>query len=283
LVYLGQPREANACGCFVPPDPTVPIVQAGERIIFTMRPNWQTPGGGGSGGTIVEAHIQIQYSGLAAEFGWLLPLPSEPEPLELGTDELFAQLINTTQPKYRLDREYQGNCPFDPNNPGGFGGGAPSDSEADGDDRGDGQGVLVLEDSIGPYDYAVLRADAKQPMLDWLNENRYFVPAGTDDAVTAYIRPGAYFLALKLRGGNDVGDLQPVVVRYQSDLPMIPIVLTSVAADPDMGVMVWVMGDSRAIPRNYYHTVLNDAAVDYLAAGANYVDLVTRAADECSR
>lgn len=48
LVYFGQPREASACGCFVPPDPTVPIVQAGERIIFTMQPGFNIPGGGGA-------------------------------------------------------------------------------------------------------------------------------------------------------------------------------------------------------------------------------------------
>jgi hypothetical protein len=116
-------------------------------------------------------------------------------------------------------------------------------------------------------------------MLDWLNENRYFVPAGTDDVVGPYIRPGAFFLALKLRPGNDVGDLQPVVVRYASDLPMIPIVLTSVAADPDMGVAVWILGDHRAIPRNYYHTVINDAKIDWVGAGANYVSVITKAAN----
>src|SRR5262249_47827544 len=90
---------AAACGCFTPPDPTVPVVQAGERILFSVD-NGQ-----------VTAHIQIQYAGAAGDFGWLLPLPSVPT-LELGTDELFNQLINTTQPKYRLTRVYNGNCSF---------------------------------------------------------------------------------------------------------------------------------------------------------------------------
>jgi MYXO-CTERM domain-containing protein len=264
---LLDPSTAQACGCFTPPDPTVPIVQAGERIVFAQE-NGE-----------ITAHIQIQYSGSATEFGWLLPLPADPV-LELGTDELFAQVIATTQPKYRLTRVYEGNCPFDPANfPSGLAGAEDADSgkAPPADPSG---GVLVHEDSVGPYDYAVLRADSKQPMLDWLAENRYFVPAGTDDAVDPYIRPGAFFLALKLRKGNDVGDLQPVVVRYRSDLPMIPIVLTSVAADPNMGVLVWVLGEHRAIPRNYHHTMINDAAIDWLNFGANYVDVITRAVDE---
>src|SRR5205814_1004691 len=103
-----------------------------------------------------------------------------------------------------------------------------------------GQSPLVYQDSIGPYDYAVLHADRKDDMLQWLADNHYFVPAGTQDAVGAYIHAGAYFLALKLKSGQSAGDLQPVVVRYASDLPMIPIVLTSVTAQPNMGIQVWM-------------------------------------------
>src|SRR5689334_19499386 len=85
-VTLAAPRAAHACGCFTPPDPSVPVLQAGERILFAMENG------------VVTAHIQIQYAGNAAEFGWLLPLPSVPI-LELGTDELFTTLTNQTQPK----------------------------------------------------------------------------------------------------------------------------------------------------------------------------------------
>ena len=100
-------------------------------------------------------------------------------------------------------------------------------------------------------------------MLQWLNDNRYFVPVGTDDSVAPYIRPGAFFLALKLRPGKSAGDLQPVVLRYASDVGMIPITLTSTGASENMGVQVWMLGDGRAIPRNYHHTVLNDAVIDW--------------------
>lgn len=79
-------QRTEACGCFTPPNPTVPVVQAGERILFAVQ-NGE-----------VTAHVQVQYSGASGqEFGWLLPLPSVPT-LELGTDELFALLTTTTQP-----------------------------------------------------------------------------------------------------------------------------------------------------------------------------------------
>jgi MYXO-CTERM domain-containing protein len=264
-----HPRHAAACGCFTPPDPSVPIVQAGERILFAMENG------------MVTAHIQIQYAGSAQEFGWLLPLPSVPV-LELGTDELFNSLINTTQPKYRLVSNYEGNCGFSPVGRG-FSGPTSAGAPGSANDSAGGKSPLVLQDSIGPYDYAVLKADSKADMLAWLEQNRYFVPAGTDETVGAYIRPGAFFLALKLRSGQSAGDLQPVVVRYPSDRPMIPIVLTSVAAQAHMGVQVWMLGAGRAIPVNYHHTVINDLAIDWATAGQNYNDVIIQAVAEAPK
>ena len=261
---LSAPSVAHACGCFAPPDPTVPVLQAGERILFA------------TSGNQVTAHIQIQYVGDAKEFGWLLPLPSVPT-LELGTDELFAQLAQATRPSYFIEKyTTSGQCQAFDNT----GGGSDLGAAFDGGLAGGPPSPAVVVDSIGPYDYAVLKADDRKVMLDWLNSNKYFIPTGTQDAVGPYVHPGAYFLALKLRSGQSAGDLQPVVLHYQSDLPMIPLVLTSVGAQPHMGIQVWMLGDSRAIPRNYYHVVLDEASIDWLRAGGNYNDVVVRAVAE---
>ncbi|MBL8917103.1 MAG: DUF2330 domain-containing protein [Archangium sp.] len=263
-------QRAEACGCFTPPNPTVPVVQAGERILFAVKDGQVT------------AHIQVQFSGGDADFGWLLPLPSVPT-LELGNDELFARLLTATQPRYQMSVVRDSSCQFGFATGGGAtGGGAASGGGAGGgsQDAGSGPPVLVVESSVGPYDYAVLHADSKTDMLDWLAANRYFVPTGTDDAVTPYIHEGGYFLALKLRPGKSTGDLQPVVLRYQSDFGVIPITLTATGAQENMGVQVWMLGDGRAIPRNYHHTLINDAAIDWVRGGANYNDVIIRAVGE---
>lgn len=267
--------RAEACGCLAPPDPTVPVVQAGERILFTSVDN------------TISAHIEVQYQGDAEEFAWLVPVPSEPA-LEVGTAELFDALVTATQPTYRVNNVLHGECGFAQSRGGGDSLGCGDAAEAGasvpvGEGANADAGVydpLVRQDSVGPYDYAVLRADERQPMLDWLRDNSFFVPTGTDDAVSPYIREGSFFLALKLRSNQSAGDIQPIIVNYQSDYPLIPIVLTSVAADPDMPILVWVLGEHRAIPRNYYHTRINDARIDWLNQGANYVDVVTDAVDE---
>lgn len=263
-VAAWAPR-AEACGCFAPPDPTVPVVQAGERILFA------------SSNGKVTAHIQIQYAGDAKDFGWLLPVPSVPS-LKVGTEELFTQLIATTQPRYFVQVRATGNC-----GGGGIGFGSPAPSARGGVDssESDGSGSpLVLQSSIGPYDYAVLKADNKDAMLQWLAANRYFIPVGTEDVVGPYIRPGSFFLALKLQSGKSAGDIQPVVLDYPSDKPMIPIILTSVAAQPNMGIQVWMLGEGRAIPRNYRHVVINDAQLDWFNSAANYNDVVIKAISE---
>jgi MYXO-CTERM domain-containing protein len=311
---LLTPRAARACGCFAPPTPAVPVVQAGERILFLVEDG------------MVTAHVQISYQGNTAggggEFGWIVPVPSVPT-LELGTDELFTQLEAATQPTYVRANVQCGQrlsslgCFTDaqcttgqvcdqgagvcvgtdlPDGTVDVGGDCLTDADClSGDACDPSTGLciagaadasaptyqpLVLQASVGPFDYAVLHADRKQEMLDWLMQNHYFVPSGVGDVIAPYVRPGGYFLALKLRSGEPAGDLQPIVLRYASDLPMIPIVLTQVAAKPDMGIEVFVLGPSRAIPRNYYHTVLNDSQLHWLEQDLGYNDLVIRASHE---
>jgi MYXO-CTERM domain-containing protein len=47
-----------------------------------------------------------------------------------------------------------------------------------------------------------------------------------------------------------------------------------------MGIQVWVLGENRAIPRNYRHTILNEEMIDWFSAGQNYNDVVIKAVDE---
>ncbi|MBL8910393.1 MAG: DUF2330 domain-containing protein [Archangium sp.] len=269
--------RAEACGCFANSNTTVsPVIQAGERILFAVRD-----------GKVI-AHIQIQYSGDAQEFGWLLPLPAIPK-LEVGRDELFQQLGQRTQPTYVVTRSADscsqpGGRPFvlgcasyAPPSSGEVLNGGP---EFGPQDAGALPPVAVVQSSVGPYDYAVLDASDKQAMITWLNDNRYFIPAASSSAVDRYVHPGAYFLALKLRTGKSAGDITPVVLEYPAAYPMIPIVLTSVGAQPNMGVQVWMLGASRAVPRNYHHVVINDAQLSWQSQVNNYSGVVTAAVAE---
>lgn len=262
------PSLASACGCFAAPSPTEQMVQAGERIVFEHRD-----------GKVI-AHIQIQYQGDASEFAWLVPVGAVPN-LRLGTEELFTQIQVATNPQFLLSRT-GGNCGSSGSGCGSFS--SDDFASAPANNRGAGEEpmepVAVKVASAGPYDYAVLRADDKQPMLDWLAENRFFIPADGMSSMDSYFRPGAYFLALKLRSGESTGDIQPIVLEYEADYPMIPITLTAIGATKDMGVQVWVLGEDRAVSHNYQHVEINEEYIDWLSGGANYAEVVARAIDE---
>ena len=132
----------------------------------------------------------------------------------------------------------------------------PTWASRGGDDMGAAGGVVVEQASIGPYDYAVLKADDETAMLQWLDDNHYFVPAGTDGRGQALHPPGRATssrssCAAASRGRHHAGR----AALRQSDLPMIPITLTRSAPSTNMGIQVWMLGEARAIPRNYYHVV----------------------------
>jgi MYXO-CTERM domain-containing protein len=61
---------------------------------------------------------------------------------------------------------------------------------------------------------------------------------------------------------------------------MIPIKLTAVAANDDMGVLTWLLGEGQAVPQNYYALELNEARINWFNPNANYNDVVIAAANE---
>jgi len=61
---------------------------------------------------------------------------------------------------------------------------------------------------------------------------------------------------------------------------MIPIKLTAVAAEENMGVLVWVLSDDRAVPINYRSLQLNEALINWFNASSTYNDVINVAANE---
>ena len=266
---VATPTEATACGCFAPPNPATPVVQAGEEIVFAMKDG------------MITMHVRVQNSGPAETFGWLLPLPAE-HALELGTEELFDTLRQSTAPRFALDWRFEGDCNWGGGGDAGVvasdGGFAPGNNNTGGQEQP--PSVLVRREAVGPYDAAILRADDQVEMLAWLRDNGYFVPDPLGEAVGPYIREGGFFLALKLLSDRDAGDISPIVLEFPAELPMIPMILTQVGAENDMPVTAYVLGQHRAIPRNYRHTVIDLAHIDWFRGGNNYQDVVTKAVDE---
>lgn len=263
LVGLFLPSMSSACGGFF--CTTVPINQAAEQIVFSQQ------------GDHVSAMVRIVYSGNAEDFSWVVPVPDTPE-ISLGANATFAELDFATQPQFLLQQE--GNvCESDQ-----FIAQPVNNSATDGAAESAG-GVTVEEQlTVGPFDIDIVSSDNPDDMSIWLQDNDYLLTDRGRDLIEPYVLAGMKFVALKLRSGESSGSIQPLIMRYPSVKPMVPIRLTAVAAEDDMGVIVWVVNDARAIPENYEHVTPNYTKLDWYSGGANayasYQTLITDAMNE---
>ncbi|MCA9531633.1 MAG: DUF2330 domain-containing protein [Myxococcales bacterium] len=271
LALGAWPAPARACGGFFC-SATAPVNQAAERIIFAKNND-------GS----VTAVVEIQYSGPSEHFAWVLPVPGKPN-VAVSSNVAFTRLQSASNPQYRLTRRIEGQCDDT---------GARGDVEVDGSQSVDAGVVqapttpvtVVDRGTVGPYDYVVISLDptAAAPgdaAVEWLTGERFDVSSVGGERLGEYLEGGMNLIAFRLSKGNDTGTIRPIRITYQAECPMIPIRPTAVAADDDMGVLVWVLGEARAVPTNYRTLELDDALIDWTTGGANYDAVVTAAANE---
>lgn len=289
---LTTPHEAQACGgCFTPtppapigqPQPGQVVLQNAERVVFTHDTVSQT----------TRVWVEVQYSGLAKDFGWVLPLPKQPTVTvgpKLGLDLVDLRTAARYQTVYRGSencRSPQEGCQELVRVESDAGRWGVSDAATGADSGGSGPGgapsVTVLDaGQTGPYDYTVVKAKTAQPLLDWLNKQGYKTPATALKVLESHVAKGDVFVAIKLSNGAGVNLIRPIVLEMHEAEPCVPLRLTSVAASDNMNVVVTLAGPGRAIPKNMLHVRLNPARVNWLGGGSNVPALIAEAIDEAA-
>ena len=239
--------SASACGGFF--CQSAPMDQAGENILFSVEDD----------GTLV-THVQILYQGDADAFAWILPLPSVPTSIGVGSDALFTQLGAVTRPQFSFGAQRtEGtcrptpSCPYeydtDTAYPGPSRGGGP-DAGASFADAG--RGVTVyLRETVGPYDAVVLGSGSSDELFAWLDENGYDIPDTSRPIIGEYVAARHVFVAVKLVSGADTREIQPLVLRYREAQPCVPMRLTAIATVPDMPITAYFAAPRLATPNNY--------------------------------
>jgi hypothetical protein len=264
------PAIAEACGgvfCDAGPQ-SMPVDQSGENILFVLEDDR------------VETHIQIQYEGDPAKFGWVIPLTAVPD-FSIGSDALFQSLLTATVPTYGFTTTMD-DCRPRP----GFGG-ARDDSvsfggegEDGGGDTGDPGGPdILLQETVGAFDIVVLSGGDVTEVIAWLDENGYQQDPDAAPILEEYLQEGLLFGAIKLTGGAGVDQIHPIVLSYEGTEPCVPLRLTRIAATEDMDVRTFFLSEHRVVPTNYRHVLVNPLKVDWLSVGANYKEAITAAVD----
>ncbi|MEM7255985.1 MAG: DUF2330 domain-containing protein, partial [Pseudomonadota bacterium] len=257
------PATGLACGGFF--CQLVPIDQAAEQIVFRQD------------GNQITAMVQIQFVGDSQDFSWVVPVPSTPQ-YDVGSNTVFTDLEQITRPQFNLDFNGQ-QC-------------AVRESVADSvtgtdDSASDGQsGGVVIESvqDVGGYVVTLISGDNAESINQWLRDNNYDLTERGEELLAPYVEDQMKFVAVKLQQNRGTGSIQPLIMKYQSDKPVVPIRLTAVAAQDDMGVLVWLLGNARAVPENFVHVTPNYTRLDWFNGSTNtygtYQDLITEAMNE---
>ena len=259
VAVLASTQPAWACGGFF--CTTTPVDQNAERIIFTQ-----------NGDGTVSAYVQIEYTGSAPDFSWILPLPEaiDAESVQVPDDAMaaFTELEVATDPVF-IPPDLPECVLREP--------------------------IVVVEKvvansavevfasgEVGPYGFDVVGSEDPDALVTWLRENSYRVTAPMEPLINLYVEEQFVFLAMKLRPDKGAQDVEPVKVTYPSERPMIPLRLTAVAANPDMAVMVWIYADQQAKPANYAAmSIANDELTFFgRGQGNDYRWLIGQKADE---
>ncbi len=276
LACLLAGADALACGGFF--CSSEPIDQSKERIVFAIDEEAGT----------VEAHVQIFYQGAAEDFAWIVPVPTLPDP-DISTDRMFERLEAATRPTFALKVETKGDCEYEPWVRPPYSDSGIAFDGAESSDSADSGGVQVIAtEQIGAFEMTTLQASSSAALTAWLadpdgdpeTDDAFDLPANIGDVLTPYVAEDAFFVALKLQNGRSAGDITPIRFTYEGNAASIPLILTSIAATPDMRLQPYVLANHRAVPDNYLHVNINEAAIDWLGRGANYDQVITQAANE---
>ena len=165
--------------------------------------------------------ISTSFKGDAEDFGWVVPTPSRPK-VEKASKEIFTALKELT--------EVQGDYP----KAAGFGLDLMSEKGVN--------SVHVLEEKkIEYYDIAVLAADDKGALVDWLNKNGYHFPKQYSYVLDSYIQNKWFFTAVKITKDAAVNNLQqdmwsgsliPLQFKFLTNRPVYPLKISSVIEEP---------------------------------------------------
>ena len=239
---------------------SAPVHQAAEQILFVDNPD-----------STVTAVVRIQYAGPPQKFAWVIPVPGRPA-IGVSSNTVFERLDAATAPQYWVEVTALGTCKQD-EHPDAASSAASDDGGAPSAPIAPAAPVMKTDEgAVGPYDYVNITVDPAlgdpaKVATDWLTTNGYDLNGVDREGLRPYLRDGLHLLAFKLTAGTNGGAIRPVILTYESKRPVIPLRPASMAAHRDMGIQVWVVGPSQAVPDNYRSLVINEARIDWLTGG----------------
>lgn len=251
-VAAGEP-DARACGgCFhgpPPPQQTVTVIND-HRMVFSISQ------------TQTVLWDQIEYTGQASEFAWVLPVKPGAR-IELSQDSWVASLEASTQTVIQAPVN---NCGVqqtqDVGGPssGGCMGSSASAEAAGADFGADDAGAsgdagspvqVITQEVVGPYDSVTVRASQGEALNAWLQANGYDVPPSIQPVIDAFTTEGFDFIALKLAPNEGVQAMQPVRIVSPGADVSLPLRMVAAGVGAHVGLELFVLSEGAYQPQNF--------------------------------
>jgi HEAT repeat protein len=174
--------------------------------------------------------LQVKYEGAAEEFGWLIPVPGQPE-VRKGTMEAFYELSQITQRHFWNSYGITRNMASE---------------------RGGAEPVKVIEvKTVGAYEIAVLSSTNSSALAEWLSANQFNFPKEKRHVLDDYVRRHWFFIAIRIdpegsgweyksgvlkpakisdsiRKELANGELHPISISFPSEKCVFPLAISSV-------------------------------------------------------
>ncbi|MFZ5480511.1 MAG: DUF2330 domain-containing protein [Myxococcota bacterium] len=251
---IGLVAAAHAfCGTFVGA-PGDTLVNRASQVVLARN------------GDTTTLTVTADYTGDAAEFGLLLPVPEVLTAEDVRTmDPTLIERVAT----FSMPRNVAYTCDDlgeEWHDEGGVGcadyGLAVEESGAVPSAGDDFESTVDVESQfeIDGYEIVVLSAEESAGLTAWLDANGYAVPEGGDDVLQEYIDGGSYFLAARVSVDltEPTSQLLPLQFTYDSDVFGLPIRIGTISADGEQEVLVFTLAPSVVGVANYPEVTVED-------------------------
>jgi hypothetical protein len=129
------------------------------------------------------------------------------------------------------------------------------------------QGVTVEASyAVGEYDISILSAEESDGLVNWLTDNGYKIPTGTEAVLGSYIKQKMRFFVAKVNLGRMqvLGNvyLRPLQVRYETSKFMLPLRLGTVNARGPQDLIIYALTKKGRVEASNYRTVKLPTGMD---------------------
>lgn len=229
LSLLLLPSLAVADGMFVWRNRGVDILEPEQKALIIQDAGWE------------DLVLEVKYQGKAKDFGWIVPVPSEPT-LSAGDAKLFEILSGATQ-----------------NN-------EPGHARMRGVTHESSTTTVLQQSRVGIYATATLSAQTGADLGAWLASHQYHVDHRAKSILDEYIAKGWLFVAARIAVPDQQkesalreGTIQPLRIRFASAEPIFPLRVSAAQGKPSE-VLLYVIsrhpreptGDTAGLWRETY-------------------------------